>query len=116
MLESDQRPRRCQRRALTTELIAQIWRGKLSYAPTKKIIVFIQITKTLPKPQLIILYVRIAPIAQWTEQSRPKGKMRVRFFLGARRGGRVAECTGFENRKARKGLVGSNPTLSAKFL
>ena len=30
-----------------------------------------------------------------------------------RRGGRVADCTGLENRQGRKFLVGSNPTLSA---
>src|SRR5665213_485379 len=30
------------------------------------------------------------------------------------RGGRVVECTGFENQQGRKLLVGSNPTLSAK--
>jgi hypothetical protein len=29
------------------------------------------------------------------------------------RGGRVVECTGFENQQGRKLLVGSNPTLSA---
>lgn len=29
-----------------------------------------------------------------------------------RRGGRVADCTGLENRQGRKFLVGSNPTLS----
>ena len=30
-----------------------------------------------------------------------------------RRGGRVVECTGLENRHAFAGIVGSNPTLSA---
>ena len=30
-----------------------------------------------------------------------------------RRGGRAVECTGLENRRPRKGIVGSNPTLSA---
>ena len=30
-----------------------------------------------------------------------------------RRSGRVVECTGLENRRARKGAVGSNPTSSA---
>ena len=29
------------------------------------------------------------------------------------RGGRVVECAGLENQRARKGSVGSNPTLSA---
>ena len=32
------------------------------------------------------------------------------------RGGRVVEGTGLENRQACKRFVGSNPTLSAKFL
>ena len=32
----------------------------------------------------------------------------------ARRGGRVADCTGLENRHVREGIVGSNPTLSAQ--
>ena len=31
-------------------------------------------------------------------------------------GGRVVEGTGLENRQARKGLVGSNPTPSASYL
>ncbi len=30
-----------------------------------------------------------------------------------RRDGRVVECTGFENRRTRKGIEGSNPSLSA---
>ena|GEM_PF-1423012 len=30
-----------------------------------------------------------------------------------RRGGRVVECNGLENRRAFTGTVGSNPTLSA---
>src|SRR5687767_12388173 len=30
-----------------------------------------------------------------------------------RAGGRAVECTGLENRRTRKGLVGSNPTLPA---
>ena len=34
-------------------------------------------------------------------------------YLGERRGGRVDECTGFENRRARQGTGGSNPPLSA---
>lgn len=34
-------------------------------------------------------------------------------FQRFRRGGRVVEGTGLENRQARKGLVGSNPTPSA---
>ena len=33
-----------------------------------------------------------------------------------RRGGRAVEGTGLENRQARKGLVGSNPTPSAESL
>ena len=37
--------------------------------------------------------------------------MRGRF----RRGDRVVEGTGLENRQGRKPFVGSNPTLSAKF-
>ena len=32
-----------------------------------------------------------------------------------RRGGRVVECTGLENRRARKCTGGSNPSLSAIF-
>lgn len=33
-----------------------------------------------------------------------------------RRSGRVVECTGLENRRARKRTVGSNPTSSATYL
>jgi hypothetical protein len=31
-----------------------------------------------------------------------------------RKGGRAVYCSGLENRRARKGTVGSNPTPSAK--
>jgi hypothetical protein len=34
--------------------------------------------------------------------------------LTLRRGGRVVECTALEMRHACKGIVGSNPTLSAR--
>jgi hypothetical protein len=35
------------------------------------------------------------------------------IFSMSRKGGRVVEGTGLENRRARKGTVGSNPTPSA---
>ena len=38
-----------------------------------------------------------------------------RIRLLKRRGGRVVECTGLENRHAFAGIVGSNPTLSANY-
>ena len=34
-------------------------------------------------------------------------------FVAIRRGGRVVDCTGLENRNVRKGIEGSNPSLSA---
>ena len=34
-------------------------------------------------------------------------------WVSARRGGRAVECTGLENRRPRKGIEGSNPSLSA---
>ena len=36
------------------------------------------------------------------------------MFVLARRGDRVVEGNGLENRQTRKGLEGSNPSLSAK--
>jgi hypothetical protein len=38
----------------------------------------------------------------------------IQEFNRKRMGGRAVEGTGLENRQARKGLVGSNPTPSAK--
>ena len=45
----------------------------------------------------------------------PRGfeSLPLRQFNIPRRGARVVEGNGLENRQARKGLVGSNPTLSA---
>ena len=52
----------------------------------------------------------------------PGGRARSRLSAPAsgfynhdtRRGGRVVECVGLENRYARKGIEGSNPSLSAR--
>ena len=42
-----------------------------------------------------------------------RAEKNVGVFFPERRGGRVVEGNGLENRQVRKGLVGSNPTPSA---
>ncbi len=55
-----------------------------------------------------------ALIAQRIEQSRPKGKMRVQFFLGARKRARAVEWAALEMRYTGNSIGGSNPPASAK--
>ena len=58
-------------------------------------------------------YAKIALVYQGACSYIRPASTKARFIR--RRGGRVVECTALEMRHARKGIGGSNPSLSARF-